>query len=31
LSLSCVLCSQCCQCLWIAHSWLPLPFSFTFI
>ena len=25
------LCVQCCQCLWIVHSWLPLPFSLTFI
>ena len=24
LSSSCVLCVQCCQCLWIVHSWLPL-------
>jgi hypothetical protein len=24
LSLSCVLCTQCCQCLWIVHSWWPL-------
>ena len=31
LSLSCVLCSQCCQLLWIIHSWLPLWFSLTFI
>jgi hypothetical protein len=23
LSLSCVLCAQCCLCLWIVHSWLP--------
>jgi hypothetical protein len=23
LSSSCVLCTQCCQCLWIAHSWFP--------
>ena len=29
--LSCVLCAQCCQCLWIVHSWLPLQFSLTFI
>jgi hypothetical protein len=31
LSSSCVLCTQCCQCLWIVHSWLPLRFSLTFI
>jgi hypothetical protein len=24
---SCVLCTQCCQFLWIVHSWLPLRFS----
>ena len=24
-------CDQCRQCLWIVHSWLPLPFSLTFI
>ena len=24
LSLSCVLCAQCCQCLWIVHSRLPI-------
>jgi competence transcription factor ComK len=29
--LSCVLCSQCCHCLWIDHSWLTLWFSLTFI
>jgi hypothetical protein len=23
LSSSCVLCTQCCQCLWIAHFWFP--------
>ena len=23
------LCTQCCQCLWIIHSWLPLRFSLT--
>jgi hypothetical protein len=23
VSFSCVLCTQCWQCLWIAHSWLP--------
>jgi hypothetical protein len=28
---SCVLCTQCCQCLWIVHSWLLLRFSLTFI
>jgi len=31
LSSSCVLCSQCCQFLWIVHSWLSLQFSLTFI
>jgi hypothetical protein len=31
LSSSCVLCTQCCQCLWIVHSWLHLRFSLTFI
>ena len=31
LSSSCVLCAQCCQRLWIVHSWLPLRFSLTFI
>ena len=31
LSSSCVLCAQCCQYLWIVHSWLPLWFSLTFI
>ena len=30
LSLSCVLCTQCCQFLWIVHSWLPLRISITF-
>ena len=30
-SLSCILCSKCCQCLWIVHSWFPLRFSLTFI
>ena len=30
LSLSCVLCIQCCMCLWIVHYWLPLQFSLTF-
>ena len=29
--LFCVLYTQCCQCLWIVHSWLPLRFSLTFI
>jgi hypothetical protein len=29
--LSCVLCAQRCQCLWIVHSWLSLRFSLTFI
>jgi hypothetical protein len=27
----CILCSQCCQCLWIVYSWLPIRFSLTFI
>ena len=27
----CVLCAQCCQFLWIVHSWLLLRFSLTFI
>jgi hypothetical protein len=27
LSSSCVLCTQCCQFLWIVHSWLPLSFD----
>ena len=31
LSSSHVLCTQCCQYLWIVHSWLFLPFSLTFI
>ena len=30
-SSSCVLCIQCCQFLWIVHSWLPHRFSLTFI
>ena len=29
-SLSRVLCAQCCQCLWIVHSWLILRFSLNF-
>jgi hypothetical protein len=29
--LSCGLCIQCCQCLWIVHSCLPLQFSPRFI
>ena len=29
--LSCVLCAQCCRCLWIVHSWLPHRLSLTFI
>jgi hypothetical protein len=29
--LSCVLCTLCCQILWIVHLWLPLRFSLTFI
>jgi uncharacterized membrane protein len=31
VSFSCVLCTQCWQCFWIAHSWLPIRFSLTFI
>ena len=31
LSSSCVLCTQCCQCLWIVHSWFPLRFSVAII
>ena len=31
LSLSCVLCGQCYQCLWFVHFWLPLLFSLTCI
>jgi hypothetical protein len=27
---SCVLCAQCCKCLWFVHWWSPLPFSLTF-
>jgi len=30
LSSSCVLCTLCCQFLWIVHSWLPFRFSLTF-
>ena len=30
LSLSCVLCTQCCQCLWIVHYLLPLRISLAF-
>ena len=30
-SSSCVLCIQCCQWLWIVHSWLPIQFSLTSI
>jgi hypothetical protein len=26
-----VLCTQCWQCLWIVHSWLPIKFSLMFI
>ena len=26
-----VLCTLCCQCLWIVHFWLPLQYSLTFI
>jgi hypothetical protein len=29
--LSCVLCTLCCQFLWIVHFWLPLRYSLTFI
>jgi hypothetical protein len=29
--LSCVLCTLCCQILWIVHLWLPLWYSLTFI
>ena len=28
LSLSCVLCTLCCQFLWIVHFWLPLRFIY---
>ena len=31
LSSLCVLSTQCCQYIWIVHSWLPLPFSLPFI
>jgi hypothetical protein len=31
LSSSCILCTQCCQCLLIIRSWLALRFSLTFI
>jgi hypothetical protein len=31
LSSSCVLCTQCFQCLWIAHYWLSFRLSLTFI
>ena len=27
----CVLCAQCCECLWIVKSWFPLRFFLTFI
>ena len=30
-SSSCVLCIQCCRCLWIVHYWLHLRFSLTFV
>jgi len=30
LSSSCVLCTLCCQFLWVVHYWLPLRFSLTF-
>jgi hypothetical protein len=29
--LSCVLCTQCWQCLWVVHSWLSLWFSLPFV
>ena len=29
LSLSCFLCDNCCQCLWIVHSWCSLRFHLT--
>jgi hypothetical protein len=29
--LSCILCTQCCQCIWVVHSWLSLWFSITFV
>jgi hypothetical protein len=31
ICLSYVLCTLCCQCLWIVHSWLSLRFSLTLI
>jgi hypothetical protein len=31
VDLSCVLCTLCCQILWIVHLWLPLWYSLTFI
>ena len=31
LSLSCVLCIQCCKCLWMVHSWFPIRFFLAFI
>ena len=31
LSSPCTLCTQCCPCLWIVHSWLLLRFSLTLI
>ena len=30
VSLSCVMCTQCCQFIWIVHSWLPLQSCLTF-
>jgi hypothetical protein len=30
LSVYCVLCIQCCICLWIVHYWFPLRLSLTF-
>jgi hypothetical protein len=31
LSSSCIVCAQCCQYLWIVHSWLLIRFSLTYI
>ena len=31
VSSSCILCTQCCQCIWIVHSWLNLRISLTFM
>jgi hypothetical protein len=30
-SLSCVLCAQCCQCVWLSNSWFPLWVSPAFL